>query len=107
VSVYDAPEQFGLAVVGEVHDPDACYSVNDFVAWRHEDGRPFWASDSGCSCPVPFEAFGDLASLSTGTADELIADLLAWVESVSEYSSGSVREEATADAHGLIRKVKP
>lgn len=106
MSVYDNPEQFGLTVVGEVHDPDACYSFNDFVAWRHEDGRLFWASDSGCSCPVPFENFGDLESLSTGTADELIADLLAWVESVSAYSSAA-REEATADAHGLIRKVKP
>jgi hypothetical protein len=28
------------------------------VLWRHLDtGKLFWATDSGCSCPTPFEGY--------------------------------------------------
>lgn len=106
-NVYCSPQCFGLAVVAELEDPEACYTFNTFVAWQHEDGRLFWSSDTGCSCPAPFEDVVTLDDLTTGTAEELTADALSWVNDVSEYAiQPATRETATADAHGLIRKVK-
>lgn len=61
--VYHQPEKFGLTVVAEV-DAGASYEFDMTVVWKHEDGRLFWATDSGCSCPSPFEAYTSLDDLS-------------------------------------------
>lgn len=63
-SVYGSPEKFGLEVVGHVEDPQACYSFDDLIVWRHEDGRLFYATDAGCSCPSPFEDYRSIESLT-------------------------------------------
>jgi hypothetical protein len=62
--VYNQPEQFGLTIIGELSDPDASYSFDELVVWQHKDERLFYAQDSGCSCPSPFEDFTSLDSLS-------------------------------------------
>ena len=55
-NVYYHPEDFGLEIFEEINDDNASYSFDDFVIWRRkEDGRLLFASDSGCSCPAPFE----------------------------------------------------
>ena len=38
-------------------EPDMCYEYNTLNFWITEDGRVFSASDSGCSCPTPFEDY--------------------------------------------------
>ena len=51
---YYNPEKRGLTIVAEGDDPDASYSFDMFVVWT--DGESlFYAQDSGCSCPSPFE----------------------------------------------------
>lgn len=37
---------------------DLCYEYDTFIVLRHiPSGRLFYANDSGCSCPTPFEDF--------------------------------------------------
>jgi hypothetical protein len=66
--VYHSPEVFGLTPVGEVewYEPD--YSFDFAVVWYHaESGKFYWGSDSGCSCPSPFEDYTSLDKLESGT----------------------------------------
>ncbi len=64
-NVYYSPDKCGLEIVESFDDPDASYSFNMFVVWRKlDDGRLFYASDSGCSCPSPFEDYHTLGSLT-------------------------------------------
>src|SRR5690606_10820071 len=66
--VYYQPEAFGLTAIGELsREPD--YDFYMLVVWEHEDGRLFWATDTGCSCPSPFEDFTSLDHLSGLTLD--------------------------------------
>lgn len=53
------PECFGLVQVAEAERSEPCYSFDTIVVWyREEDNKYYWAQDSGCSCPSPFEDFG-------------------------------------------------
>ncbi len=62
--VYSSPEKHGLEVVGGLGEKDLCYEFNELVVWRKlDDGALYWAMDSGCSCPSPFEDLGDIDSL--------------------------------------------
>lgn len=64
-SPYYTPENWGLTLVGEVEWRDESYEFDLTVVWHHKDtGRFFVESDSGCSCPVPFEGISKLADLA-------------------------------------------
>lgn len=58
--LYHQPEKFGLRPVFEYELREPCYSFDTFVMWKHEDGPLYWAHDSGCSCPSPFEDYTSL-----------------------------------------------
>jgi len=65
VNVYYNPEHFGLEIADEFHRPDLWYEFDMVVVFRRiEDGKLFWGADSGCSCPLPFERFTSIESLS-------------------------------------------
>lgn len=65
MSVYEDPKRHGLVIVAEIGDDDASYSFNDIVVWKHIDsGRFYWAQDSGCSCPSPFEDYDNIDDLT-------------------------------------------
>ena len=73
-NVYYSPERFGLKVMWMVEaEPD--YDFDMVVVWKRvSDGALFWAHDSGCSCPSPFEDYHGvdmLTPLSDGTFEEL------------------------------------
>lgn len=68
-NVYYHPEKYGLRTIGEL-DPAESYEFDTFVVFQEVEGdrRFFWAHDSGCSCPTPFEdlaGIGDLTRLLT------------------------------------------
>jgi hypothetical protein len=65
--LYSKPEDFGLSTVGEVEWSEPNYDFDLTVLWRNPQGRLFWADDSGCSCPMPFEDFAEVGDLKTGT----------------------------------------
>jgi hypothetical protein len=53
----------GLEFVDSIDDAG---SYETLSVWRDkETGRIYYASDSGCSCPTPFENYTTLSSLTT------------------------------------------
>ena len=91
-NVYNSPEKFGLEVIYNIGDPEASYSFANIVLWKRlEDGKLFWAWDSGCSCPSPFEDFYSVDSLNP--LPETARDLEARLRSdYPNYNTGSVRD---------------
>ena len=78
---YSDPEKCGLEIV-EVHSDDTLsYEFDMIVLWRElATGKLYFASDSGCSCPSPFEnyhALSDLTPLEGHTAEyaDLVMDV--------------------------------
>jgi hypothetical protein len=69
MTVYYSPEQWNLEPFAELELTEPDYSFDLVVVWRHKDtGELYFAQDSGCSCPSPFEDFtsiDDLILLST------------------------------------------
>lgn len=65
-NVYSTPEKFGLTIVEVVDQPGLSYEYNTAVLWQDAGGNYYWARDSGCSCPIPFEDYRTLADLNQG-----------------------------------------
>lgn len=105
-TVESNPGAYGLALVGGLDDPDACYSFNMLRVWRHNDGRVFWGTDSGCSCPMPFEEVNGLDDLELLTADTWPEFEHAVMTHCLPYSP-SRTDELAADRTGLLAKVSP
>lgn len=59
---YYYPQNYGLEIVAEIDFADS-YEFDKVVVWRNEAGDLLWATDSGCSCPTPFENHSTLDSL--------------------------------------------
>jgi hypothetical protein len=54
-NVYYNPTEVGATVVGEI-DMGGSYEFDIFLVLRSEaTGKLYCATDSGCSCPTPFE----------------------------------------------------
>ena len=53
---YYEPTKFGLELIGEadLNEPD--YSFDMVAVWRDGEGY-YVGTDSGCSCPSPFESY--------------------------------------------------
>lgn len=100
-NIYCEPEKFGLAIFEEINDDNASYSFDDFVIFKRlSDGALLWASDSGCSCPSPFESVG---------VDELtqINDLAQLERDIDEYRGEASYQCCTAKRkQEVLRKVK-
>lgn len=111
--MYYQPEAFDLEILGQLNDPQASYSFDDFVVWQHKDGRIFYGSDSGCSCPSPFEDFTSLDKADEATTIEKFeAAVIGYFNSVSYSNDWNDTEMSSdfqslrADAVELIRKVE-
>lgn len=56
INPYDDPAHYGLEIVGDISWDSDPYQFNYTVIWRNiQTAQMFYASDSGCSCPSPFE----------------------------------------------------
>lgn len=78
MNIYSEPEKFGLEVVGEV-DPGEAYEFDTLVVWRETaTGALLYGTDSGCSCPTPFEDMGrdDLTPITAQTWAEFEAAVM-------------------------------
>ena len=53
---YYSPKNLGLEMIS-FEEPGLSYEYNTAIFVRTQDGRVFMASDSGCSCPTPFESY--------------------------------------------------
>lgn len=71
-NIYYDPEKFGLEIFEHIEDDHASYSFDDFVIWKRlEDGKLFYLTDSGCSCPSPFESYGVTDLLPVTSLEQL------------------------------------
>ena len=62
---YYNPEKLDLEILCTL-DEAISYEFNMLVVWRHlPTGKLYWATDSGCSCPTPFENHCSLDSLNS------------------------------------------
>ena len=53
-NIYYNPEDFSLTIVGEI-DKSGGYDFDKFVVFQKQDKSLWYATDSGCSCPSPFD----------------------------------------------------
>lgn len=92
MSIHYSPEVQNLKVVGEIEWNEPCYSFDTTIVWRHADGSFYIASDSGCSCPQPFEDYQTLEDLDGPyTANQAIEYL------VKEYNDRTYKNDSYAD----------
>ena len=55
-NIYYNPEDYGLEIVRDIDRSSGNYEFDQFVVWRNIETNEFYfATDSGCSCPSPFE----------------------------------------------------
>ncbi|MER5501359.1 hypothetical protein ABT096_29720 [Streptomyces sp. NPDC002561] len=96
--VYGTPEKFGLTPVGEL-SADLYYEFSILAVWqRTEDGVLFWETDSGCSCPSPFEDMTSVNELRR------VDDVAKFVREARAWVSG--QDIKRDDVERLIRKVR-
>lgn len=72
---YSSPEKHGLTMIGDIEWDDESYQFDMTAVWRDAEGGLYWADDSGCSCPSPFEDFQSIEELTKGTFYELATHL--------------------------------
>lgn len=99
-NVYYSPEDFDLEPVGDIEYSSGHYEFDTRVVW-HKGGQLYTARDSGCSCPVPFEDYTSIASLTNITQN--YRSFL--TKEFEENESGYSRSYATrSDLNSLIDK---
>lgn len=95
---YYQPEAFGLEHFGST-DRDEEYSFDIFAVWRSKDNPAlfYWASDSGCSCPVPFENMNSLTDMDgNGTALDAAEAFKVWKGNVTSADDAALLEKLYA-----------
>lgn len=98
--VYYQPEAFGLTKVAEVNWYYESYEFDLTVVWKDKEGNFYWARDSGCSCPSPFEEYTSLDKLEKGSNFQAAAALQTEMAGISEsrYTDTSHVPIEVADA---------
>lgn len=77
------------------NDPTACYDFYLFGVWI-VDGKGYWTTDSGCSCPSPFEDVCSVDDLEEGDFAKIMAAYDDYIEGYG-YGEGSPHPEHVAD----------
>ena len=81
------PEGAEVEVVGYASEADLCYQFYEFVVLRKDDVY-YWSSDSGCSCPTPFENHVFPGDFESGNAVDALNALTAWSQGISVEDDG-------------------
>lgn len=56
INPYSSADKLGWSMI-DIEQPDLFYEFNILCFWKTPSGLVFTASDSGCSCPIPFENY--------------------------------------------------
>jgi len=68
---YYNPSECGLEMFDSI-DCGESYEFDIFAIWKKlDDSSLWWDSDSGCSCPIPFDPSEDRHNLNQITKDTL------------------------------------
>lgn len=100
---YYHPEDFGLTIVGMIEvEPD--YDFDMLVVWT--DGTTlYWAEDSGCSCPSPFEDFTTIGRLNQGGTEACVRAIDAWVDAEGFLTARSPLRKPASDLKAKVREM--
>jgi hypothetical protein len=102
MGIYYSPENYGLEIVGEIEWSDASYQFDLTVVWRRKlDGQLFYADDSGCSCPSPFEDFKGVNHLTAASMFEVSGHLIETAQLKARYHSFDPEEADVSDEHAM------
>lgn len=101
-NIYYDPEKFGLEQVAEIDFSDGYYQFDYLVVWKDKDDRLYYAEDSGCSCPSPFETFTRETVTPVVEWEEIISRLHHRVAEEGEYARSGIGIEIDA----LKRKLR-
>ena len=72
--IYFEPEKYGFEAIGQIEWEGRSYEFDLTVVVRETaTGKLFYAADSGCSCPTPFE-FQTRESLTEITSSQVFLD---------------------------------
>lgn len=103
-NIYYSPEKFGMETVGEISWSEPCYDFDLTCVWKQARGKFFIASDSGCSCPSPFEDFTKVEDLEGPfTKAELRKHLLTMVAEYSGY--GYSKDNLTGQVLDILSRI--
>lgn len=83
---WEAPDS-GIEQVGYASESDLYYEYHDFMVLRKDDVY-YWASDSGCSCPCPFEYLSFPGDFESGNAIQALNALDAWGSGIDVEDEG-------------------
>lgn len=82
--VYYNPSDFNLTPVADIElDNESC-SFNILSVWKHKDGSFYYAQDSGCSCPSPFQDYHSIEQLQ-----KLSVENFSELENITNKSRGA------------------
>lgn len=103
-NIYYDPEKFGLTTVGSVEWRPCSYEFDFTVVWK-QGGKYLTGSDSGCSCPTPFEDHGinDLDGPFTKT--QLRKHLMDIVEARADDSYGYSKDNLTGQVLDIMSRI--
>lgn len=109
--VYNQREKFGLEIVGDISWDAEPYQFDLTVVWRDpKTGEMFYARDSGCSCPQPFEEYTSREKLTPIESFHEFSDMITKsVEILKEdtyYHSETDTSRVEASALELLQKVR-
>lgn len=98
--IYSEPERYGFEEIGEVEWKPGDYGFDTTVVWiETATGKIFAGTDSGCSCPRPFE---DIESIEDLTEITKPMELIKYLADVQKEKDA---DHATGDVGELIMKV--
>lgn len=80
---YYSPAKNGLEIVAELDEPGLSYAYNQLIVFNDvKTNRLYFAKDSGCSCPTPFEGYyyeGDgktnMEAITSSNLDSFIQEM--------------------------------
>lgn len=98
---YYNPEKHGLTKLGELDLAEPSYSFDLVVAWKGADGI-YLGTDSGCSCPTPFEDYAGVQDM-TGplTAAQAVEEVCSLAVKAQGYDWEKGEDVGVYDQVGL------
>lgn len=106
-NIYYNPEDYGLEIIESLADEDLSYEFDIFLIFRDKKSKKlYYAQDSGCSCPSPFEDYGkidDLSKLNITSLPKFKSEFTDWCKGYDWRGSPKIK---VTDRQRVIRRVE-
>lgn len=105
---YISPEACGFKLTKLLDRSTGCYEFDYLIVWQDlATERFYYATDSGCSCPCPFENVSCLAELiEIKDIDEAEKAFYSWFKGPYSWDDGKDGCCDTSDIEALVDYIK-